>query len=79
MNDRLAAVLAEVFDMRKADVHTGLQREDVGTWDSLRQMDLVVSLEREYGIVLEIGDMMRMVSVGGIVEVLRDKGVDLGA
>lgn len=79
MNDRLTAVLAEVFDMRKSDIHPGLQREDVGTWDSLRQMDLVVSLEREYGLVLDIPDMMQMVSVGGIVKVLRDKGVDLGA
>jgi acyl carrier protein len=78
MNDRLAAVLAEVFDMRKADIHPGLQREDVGTWDSLRQMDLVVSLEREYGVALEIPDMVQMLSVEGIVKVLRDKGVDLG-
>lgn len=78
MNDRLAAVLAEVFDLRKADIHAGLQREDVGTWDSLRQMDLVVSLEREYGIVLEIPDMLEMISIGGIVKVLQAKGVDLG-
>jgi acyl carrier protein len=77
MNERLAAVLAEVFDMRKADIHTGLQREDVGTWDSLRQMDLVVSLEREYGLTLDIPDMVRMVSVAGIVKVLQDKGVHL--
>lgn len=79
MNDRLAAVLAEVFDMRKADIHSGLQREDVGTWDSLRQMDLVVSLEREYGLTLEIPDMLQMLSVEGIVKVLRNKGVDLGS
>lgn len=77
MNERLAAVLAEVFDMRKADIHAGLQREDVGTWDSLRQMDLVVSLEREYGLTLEIPDMLAMVSVAGIMQVLRDKGVHL--
>jgi acyl carrier protein len=78
MNDRLVAVLAEVFDMRKADIHPGLRREDVGTWDSLRQMDLVVSLEREYDVALEIPDMVQMLSVEGIVKVLLDKGVDLG-
>jgi acyl carrier protein len=56
-----------------------LQREDVGTWDSLRQMDLVVSLEREYDLQLEIEDIIRMDSVGAIVKVLQDKGVNLGA
>jgi acyl carrier protein len=78
MNERLAAVLAEVFDIRKADVHLGLAREDVGSWDSLRQMDLVVSLEREYGIALDITDMVQMLSVAGIIKVLQQKGVDLG-
>ena len=78
MNERLAKVLAEVFDMRKGDIHAGLGREDVGTWDSLRQMDLVVSLEREYDLVLEIPDVIRMDSVAGVVAVLHDKGVDLG-
>jgi acyl carrier protein len=41
-------------------------------------MDLVVSLEREFGIVLEIDDIVRMNSVSSIVETLTLKGVDLG-
>lgn len=77
MNERLTAILAEVFRMRAADIHPGLHKADVGSWDSLKQMDLVMSLENEYGIVLMIPDIVRMVSVAGIVEVLKDKGVDL--
>jgi acyl carrier protein len=77
MNKRLAAILAEVFGLRQADVHPGLKKADVGTWDSLKQMDLVLSLEREYGIAMEITDIVRMVSVEAIEEVLRGKGVDL--
>lgn len=78
MNKRLTAVLAEVFDMRQADVHIGLEKADVGTWDSLKQMDLVVTLEREYDIVLEIPDIVKIQSVAGVVQVLQDKGVNLG-
>jgi len=78
MNARLAAILAEVFGLKSSEVHPGLKKDDVGTWDSLKQMDLVLSLEREYGIALEIPDILRMVSVEGIVQVLRDKGVNLG-
>lgn len=78
MNDRLAALLAELFEMRKSEIHPDLLREDVGTWDSLRQMDLVVSLEREYDLQLEIEDIVRMDSVDAIVKVLQGKGVDLG-
>lgn len=77
MNKRLVAILAEVFRMKKADIHPDLQKADVGSWDSLKQMDLVMTLENEYGIMLVIPDILRMVSVSGIVEVLTEKGVDL--
>ncbi|PKO60594.1 MAG: hypothetical protein CVU24_12290 [Betaproteobacteria bacterium HGW-Betaproteobacteria-18] len=78
MNKRLVAILAEVFGLRESEIHPGLEKADVGTWDSLKQMDLVVSLEKEYGIALEIPDILRMMSVAGILAVLEEKGADLG-
>ena len=77
MNKRLVAILSEVFRVKEADIHPGLKKADVGSWDSLRQMDLVMTLENEYGIMLVITDILRMVSVAGIIEVLTEKGVDL--
>ena len=79
MDKRLAAILAGVFGLKEAQVHPALKKADVGTWDSLKQMDLVLSLENEYGIALEIADIVRMTSVEAIVEVLRAKGVGLGS
>lgn len=78
MNKRFAAILAEVFGLRESEIHPDLKKADVGRWDSLKQMDLVMTLEREYAIVLEIPDILRMLSVAGILEVLGEKGVDLG-
>lgn len=78
MNKRLVAILAEVFGLRESEIHPGLEKADVGTWDSLKQMDLVVSLEKEYGIALEIPDILSMMSVAGILAVLEEKGVALG-
>ena len=78
MDRKLAALLADVFNLREADITPGLDKADVGNWDSLKQMDLVMSLEREYAVALEIPDIVRMTSVGAIMEVLRGKGVSLG-
>ena len=77
MDRKLAALLAEVFNLREADIAPELTKDDVGNWDSLKQMDLVMSLEREYAVALEIQDIVRMTSVGAIMEVLRAKGVAL--
>lgn len=79
MNKKLAEVLAEIFGLPVTEIHPELQKSEVGIWDSLKQMDLVMSLEREYGIALDIPDILRMTSVAKIMAVLQDKGVDLGS
>jgi len=78
MNKRLISVLTEVFGLRADQIVPELTKDDVGSWDSLKQMDLVMSLEREFSIILEIPDIIRLNSVANIIDVLTDKGVDLG-
>lgn len=79
MDQRLAAILANVFGLRKDEIIIGLSKENIGSWDSLKQMDLVVTLEREFNISLEILDIVQMTSIRSIVDVLANKGVNLGA
>jgi acyl carrier protein len=78
-NARLAEVLADVFSLPVHKIVPELTKADVGSWDSLKQMDLVMSLEKEFGITLEIPDIVAMDSVEKVIEVLESKGVDLGA
>lgn len=77
MNQKAVAVLSRVFGLKEADIHPDLTKEDVGSWDSLKQMDLVSSLEKEYGITLGIPEIIRMQSVRAILGVLKEQGVDL--
>ena len=77
MDKRLAETLADVFNLRPREITPGLRKNDVGNWDSLKQMDLVLSLEREYDILLEIMDIIRLLSVEDIIAVLKEKGVRL--
>ncbi len=79
LGSKLQNILANVFGLRADQIGPGLTKDDVGNWDSLKQMDLVVSLERGFGVSFEIKDIMMMDSVGSIVSVLESKGVDLGA
>jgi len=79
MNKRLISVLTDVFGLRADQIVPELTKDTVGSWDSLKQMDLVLSLEQEFGIALEIPDIIRMNSVATIIDVLTSKGVDLGA
>jgi hypothetical protein len=48
MNKKATLILSNVFGIKEADIHPDLTTADVGSWDSLKQMDLVTSLENEY-------------------------------
>ena len=78
MNEALVSILAEVFGLREDQIVPELTKDEVSTWDSLNQMDLVVSIEQKFGISLEITDIVRMVSVANICDVLKEKGVEVG-
>ena len=78
MNRKLIDVLASVFDVPHNQINTDLSKEDVGNWDSLRQMDLVISIEHEFEVVLEMQDIARMDSFKNIKRVLVSKGIDFG-
>ena len=77
MNKKATLVLSNVFAIKEADIHPDLTKADVGSWDSLKQMDLVTSLEKEYNITLGIPDIVKMQSVKAILEVLKEQGVDI--
>jgi len=77
MNKKATLVLSNVFGIKEGDIHPDLTKADVGSWDSLKQMDLVTSLEKEYNITLGIPDIVKMQSVKAILEVLKEQGVDI--
>ncbi|MDO9419803.1 MAG: acyl carrier protein [Herminiimonas sp.] len=79
MNKQLISVLTDVFGLRASQIVPELTKDQVGSWDSLKQMDLVMSLEREFDISLEITDIVKLNSVANINEVLIEKGVKLEA
>lgn len=77
MDKKLSTILANVFGINTSDISLKLTKADLQSWDSLKQMDLVTTLEREYEVALELMDIVSMTSVEAIAKVLRDKGVEL--
>ncbi|MBQ9537262.1 MAG: acyl carrier protein [Desulfovibrionaceae bacterium] len=77
MDAKLQKLLADIFGIRESALSLDTTREDVDSWDSLKQMDLIISLEKAYAISLEIQDIVALQSVKDIVRVLKEKGVSL--
>jgi len=78
MDTKLVGLLSEIFGLKHTEIKPELKKCEIDSWDSLKQMDLVVSIENAYGIQLDISDIVRMDSIHHIIEVLKEKGVILG-
>jgi acyl carrier protein len=79
MNNKLTELLAEIFEKKISAIKIDLTKDDIDGWDSLTQMDLVTSIEKEFDVELEMLEIVEMTSIKKIIEILKSKGVDIGA
>jgi acyl carrier protein len=67
--ERVSKVFSEVFEW-DAQLSRQTAPEDVTGWDSLGHLKLVSGLEEEFGVRLEVDDIMEMTSVGRILDIV---------
>lgn len=71
----IEAVVAEVLQIPAGKITDDLAMKDVDAWDSLKHMELIVSLEGSFEIQLSFEEIVAMQSVGEIKRILKQKGV----
>ncbi|MEK6263624.1 MAG: acyl carrier protein [Clostridium sp.] len=75
---KLNKVLCDVFDFKTVeDINDDLGPDDIDSWDSLGHVDLVTTLEEIFDISLEVVDISRMYTIGGIKKMLEKYGVKI--
>lgn len=75
MDEAINNLLSEIFQVPDSMITDDLAMNDVDAWDSLKHMELIVSLEQNFAVELSFDDIVAMKSVGQIKNVLRAKGV----
>jgi acyl carrier protein len=78
MEQKLKRIIANVLNIREDEIDDDSSMETVESWDSLKHIELVVSLEEEFEISqLSTDEIVEMISVAEIKRTLRNKGVDI--
>ena len=67
---RVRRVIAEVFADDSVVVEPSTTAADVEGWDSVRNIELLVALEREFGIRFNTGEMATLANVGELVRLI---------
>ena len=67
-------LVAEVLQVPPATITDELAMQDSDVWDSLKHMELIVSLEEKFGLQLSFEEIVTMQSVANIKRVLKERG-----
>ena len=73
MNEKIEVLLAEVLQIPAATITDDLAMTDLDIWDSLKHMELIMTLEQNFGLQLSFDEIVRMRSVGEIKRVLKER------
>ena len=73
MDNRINKLLTELFRMQSGEITDNLSMKDTDVWDSLKHMELIVSIEQEFKIELSFDEIVAMQNVCEIKRIVYDK------
>lgn len=71
--EMLNPVFQDVFDDETITVDDSTTSADIEDWDSLEHINLIVAVEKEFGIKFNIGEIHTMNNVGDMVNLIISK------
>lgn len=71
--EMLNEVFRDVFDDDSIVVHDETTANDIEDWDSLEHINLIVSVEKKFGIKMNIGEVNALKKVGDMADLILSK------
>lgn len=76
---KIQSLLAPLFPEVERPLTADDSPATLGSWDSVRQVDVVLTVEEAFDIALSTAEIAGLTSVGALVEILRRRGLDVTA
>ena len=71
VESRVRRIVADVLDVPQAQVTRETSPETFETWDSVQHLNIVLSLEQEFGVSVPPEDIDKLRSVGHIINMVQ--------
>lgn len=66
-------IFRTVFDDEDITLHDETNAEDIEGWDSLEQINLIVAIENEFGMMFDMSEVADLANVGEMVDLILSK------
>ena len=70
--NRLSDVFEDIFD-EKILISRDMTADDVEDWDSLNHINIIVSIEKEFGIKFTLNELQSQKTVGDTIDLIMKK------
>ncbi len=70
---RLTPIFRDVFNDDALIVSEGMTAADVPTWDSLSNINMIIAVEKSFGVKFTIKDVRSLKNVGELLELIKKK------
>ena len=71
--NRMQGVVRTVFKNDSLQIEEDTEIQLIESWDSLLHMQLIVALEKEFGIKFKLAELNRLTGVSSIIDVISSK------
>lgn len=72
---KLQQTIAATLKVSPAEVTESTRDQDLASWDSLGQVNLIMALEQEFGVYVEVEEFGNLNSVPAILAYLAKQGI----
>ena len=76
MSEKMKSIIAEQLNIDASEITLESSFKDDLNADSLDLFEMVMALEDNYGVEIPSEDLEKLLTVGNVVNYLKDKGVD---
>ena len=66
MQDRIKAVMAQIFNVEVSSISEASSPQEIERWDSLRHMQLILAIEDEFGVTFSDEDIPNLLTLRAI-------------
>ena len=71
MKEKIIPIIAEITKIEQTELLENMDTAKL--WDSMKQIEVILALEEEYGIQFEQNELAELTTTGKIVDVLQRK------
>jgi len=72
--EELYTLVSDVFDVDVSTLSDRLGPEDIDGWDSMGQLSLIASVESQYQVTFDVGEIFEIVTIGDLRRLLSKRG-----